>query len=574
MFVSTSPEHKSFARDCLGPVSDDTMTLSHGYIDMNNTFQSFSMFIYIRECYNLLFENVITRSRINQKSFSHGPKTPFILGTPGIGKSLMRMYFCHRLLGLSQEQNRGAYIIFQKGSGDKYTYIVRKLVSDVQAELLIYKSSDSVVLSKFIDEWEQAESLVVSLVDVSEGIYIPNGYTTPRANHTIYFSSPNDILFEKADRTGKESRGFDVFMPVWSLEELQKAAALVVPLLNSALIEERYHEFGGVARVVLGNDAAVNEARMKLNDRIENLKNEPKKFLDVFFRSKKAGDDSEFIKTKSLFSTKFSQALLHVTTENGKFDEPTYRWASPRIASKAASHLLCLNADVADQYINSCSLSGGVKGELVERIWLDRFKLACCVNSESNLMTVKALGDATIISGVELHSLLTNIKHLEEEWYLKEPMKDGLTAAIERVKNKNWQAGSAILLRSLTFSLDAIDAILVIKYKKGVLVLYLQATLSSRHPTDGARAAESQDSLMSIASSLKAKSALLFLVPKHRYLDFTRQTIAITNTDGLPQYAVLPGITLSKKEATKAAEKYAKRKVDGKESSSKKRRTK
>ena len=566
MFLSTFLPHKLFARDCLEPVTNDTMRFSHGYIDMNNTFQSCFMSIYIRECYNTLFDYVITRAQINQLTFSHGPKTPFILGTPGIGKSLLRMYFCHRLLGLSQEQNRDAFIIFQKGSGDKYTYVVRKLVSNVQAELLVYESCDSIIVSA-IKKWEQAGSLVVSLVDVSEGIYMINGYTTPRANYTIYFSSPNDTLFAKADRVGKESRGFDVFMPVWSLEELQKAAPLVVPLLNPAFIEKRFHEFGGVARVVLGNELAVSEAQIKLSDRIEKLKIEPKLFLETFFRSKKAGDESDLIKTKSLFSTNFSQALLHITSEDGLVDAPTYRWASPGIVSKVASHLLFQNADVADQYING-NYSGGVKGELVERIWFDRFKLACCVESESNLMTVKALGDV-VIPDAEIRSLLTGIKHLEEEWYLKEPMKDGLTSAIERVKNKKWQAGRAILLRSLTFSLDAIDAILVVKHKKSALVLYLQVTLSDRHPTDGVCAAVFLESLISIAETLETESALLFLVPKHRYTELTRQKVAVTHSDGLPQYAVLPGTSLSKKEAKKA-ETFAKCKVDEKDSSSKK----
>ena len=538
-----------FANSCLAPLTINVvMKFGQGYIDMNNNFRFEPINIYLRECYPQIFENVSKRAGL----FQLGVSKQFILGTPGIGKSLLRMYFCHRLLALSQVQSRNAFIIFQKGKGDKYTYVVRKLESSVQAELLIYPDTDIMSLSKSIKRWETTGSIVVSLVDVSEGNYLLSGYSSPRANHSVYFSSPNDKLFAEADRVGKESQGVDLYMPVWSLEELQKAAPLVVPLVTYKQVELMYNEFGGVARVALGGEIAVIEARAKLNDRVEEFKVNPKLFIDAVFQSKIAGEKSGPTKSKNLLPANISQAFLHVTSKDLAFQEPFYQWASPVILAQVASHLLFMNANAADQYIND-DYSGGAKGELVERLWLDRFKLACCARSESNLMTIKVLGNDAVISPVDMHRLLTGIKCIQEVWHLKDSMKEGLEVAIKQVNVKVWQGDSAILLRSLSSSLDAIDAILVIKRGRRALVLYLQVTLAAHHPINGVRATVFLENLIQIAKVGKAESALLFLVPKHRFTEFTRQTVDVVSADSLTQYAILPGALLNDKEAKKAA---------------------
>ena len=104
---------------------------------------------------------------------------------------------------------------------------------------------------------------------------------------------------------------------------------------------------------------------------------------------------------------------------------------------------------------------------------------------------------------------------------------------------------NAILLRPHEFTMMAIDGIIITRLDSKICIFYLQATIAENHPTSE-RAAAYLNSLAANCSS-DIFQALVFILPKHRFESWTRQTVLGVSVS-LPQYAILPGARLSGSE--------------------------
>ena len=521
----SDPAYIQFAQNCAIDFvpARKLLEFPQGCIDMDNTLNPANKKIFIRSCYAPLFEQALNASNIKQPL--KRPVSPFILGTPGCGKSLFRMYFCHRLLDMANTQKKDVYILFQKANADvrnKSVFVVRKLVSDGNATTLTYRPEATSQLSADVNTWEHQDAIVISLIDVSQGKYLTVAVGT---KYNCYFSSPNRELTKDKDRL-KTRSVIDLYMGLWLLSEAKEANHILQLGILDSDIEYRFFKFGGSARAILENPALAEEY---LKDALIKIGlNAPLSTL--------------LCKSETDFASEFSHSIFHVTSVSPNFTIAQFQWASTPIKQMVAEIALKKMTHELEGIMNSPEIPLGTKGEMVEALWFERFVLATQSDSKENMMTVNDFSSlsASLVKESDLSKCLTSFTVIKIRWGSKNVMLEALQKALVDIRTE----AHPILLRPQEFDMMAIDGIIVMRLNDRICVLYLQATIRKEHPTS-INAAKYLDSLIAICSA-DIFQALVFIVPKHRFDDWARQIVHGKGASStLPQYAILPGTRLS-----------------------------
>ena len=173
--------------------------------------------------------------------------THALSGTPGIGKSRIVMYLCIRILQVVAEKQD---IVYQQS--DVFFRYCRN------GDVFMLKNGPS----------------VMDLITKSSTFYIIDGnMAKPLLSTclTFFVSSPRNDKFQN---WCKQQKTTPLYLPVWTLEELETCHPECYPDLSSKDLHSRFRRYGGIARTVfwtMGDvpsiDAAVNEsnARKSIN---------------------------------------------------------------------------------------------------------------------------------------------------------------------------------------------------------------------------------------------------------------------------------------------------------------------
>jgi hypothetical protein len=196
--------------------------------------------LYIRKCYQDVFDLLIQHLNLKMKSFA-------ISGTPGIGKSLFFVYILYRLMNdfrtktLSLKPNR---IVYHRAN--EYTCF------DLEKQ--------SVTRTTMLDAG--------GLVRDHATLYIVDGQTTPMSSSCIvlFISSPRSAQYKEFV---KQKMAKEWYFPVWTLAELQTCQRYCYPDLSIEILKKRYQVCGGVARFVFHKDYSIpvpKKMKSALND--------------------------------------------------------------------------------------------------------------------------------------------------------------------------------------------------------------------------------------------------------------------------------------------------------------------
>lgn len=215
--------------------ADRVLRFPDGAMDMNKMNPRLKA-IYCRGVYRDLYKQLVNGQE----------EQSYVLGQPGIGKSLFRVYVAHKLA----RQHGDCNMLFQKCSNENCPILVVKKRGTQLTALSFKRSAYDKVQSLVDGAWKGVRS--ISLVDVSYGMTQPPVDT----DRTIYFSSPNEKILRGEKERSKDMRFRTYYMPLWTLEELKAANKALKANLDAMKVEERFYKYGGVGRAVFGKTSA------------------------------------------------------------------------------------------------------------------------------------------------------------------------------------------------------------------------------------------------------------------------------------------------------------------------------
>ncbi|GIQ80310.1 hypothetical protein KIPB_001087 [Kipferlia bialata] len=226
----SSAQHNMYATACATLPLDQygvTVTFTGGTIDMDNEIDSDAERVFLRPCYERIINALIRTSHIGPQMQPPTGKhrKAFVLGTPGTGKTVCRNVACAALVQQCISHHASAHIIFQKASGASRleTPVVHVSAGGEVSGSLVGASEE--ILGPMVAKWQRQGDLVVSLIDVSEGRYRRN---VTKTKVEWYFSHPDESLIKNKDRL-KSHHNNDMWMPLWTLKELQTAREGLFP---------------------------------------------------------------------------------------------------------------------------------------------------------------------------------------------------------------------------------------------------------------------------------------------------------------------------------------------------------
>jgi hypothetical protein len=464
----STAKDKQFAQDCavVYDAKTNVMGFSGGLIGMNNDYSN-PRSVFIRSCYGPLFEKILAKAGLTADAIPSRAAPIYILGTPGVGKSFMRPYCCHRLLSLAAATGKSVYILFQK-VGKRAFVVVKE--SAAEPTTIVFPSEHLDHLRAQVSLWEQAGALVVSLVDVSEGRI--DLVSLVETKQVWYFSSPNESLMKSADRRKDGCfQAVDLYMPVWTLEELLECNTVLELGISVPEIVRLYARYGGSARAVLEDP---DEAERLAVDRLAEVKTAQ-------------GPDALLRLPEKDLATRASHTFFHVSAtpdEGGwDFESPIYFWASNLATHRVAAAALANKDQSVIGIMNDTSVASVSKGFLIEALWFERFRLATRARSKDNQMGLKKLTskarskarlpapDPTVLCAG-----LKRIPKIEEQYHPKDKMQ----AALEEVITNFRHDSTAQLLIPFESDMKAVDGILVFWLDSSPCVLFLQVPYTSQ----------------------------------------------------------------------------------------------
>eukprot|EP00657_Telonema_sp_P-1_P010031 TRINITY_DN432_c0_g2_i1.p1 TRINITY_DN432_c0_g2~~TRINITY_DN432_c0_g2_i1.p1 ORF type:complete len:413 (+),score=73.16 TRINITY_DN432_c0_g2_i1:200-1438(+) len=399
----------------------------------------------------------------------------------------------------------------------------------------MYGLNDIPQLITNVKGWQRSGELVVTLADVSDGM--SENLSAP-TKYIWYFSSPNRDLLNRPDRR-KPNSECEVYMPLQSLAELidmrdKLKLSNARYDISSEELKERASKYGNVPRWVFDNpQEAEARATRKLGEALftGNLSITLK--LDV-------ADIAQYA----------SHTFFHVTVQKSAdrdwdFKCPSYQWASTFALHRVAQAALEEIDDKILAEINKSVHAGSVKGFLIEALWFERFVAASKAGQQGNKMSLKQFGTKGRLEhpdGAELLKLLKNMDNLRDMYCSKHDMACTLANEIKIMK-----PGTQLLVISHESDMMAIDGVLVCMVDEVFKVLFLQATINNKHPTNEA-ATTYLDSLIKAIQEMSARRrrkfqwGLVFILPEHRYDIWKAQTVhSPSEASKLMQFALMPG---------------------------------
>ena len=107
---------------------------------------------------------------------------------------------------------------------------------------------------------------VMNLVTISSTFYIIDGHMAEPVDSkclTLFMSSPRNHMFQD---WCKEQTTYPLYLPVWTLEELETCHPECYPDLSSENLESRYLRYGGVPRTVFWTHGELPSIDGTIND--------------------------------------------------------------------------------------------------------------------------------------------------------------------------------------------------------------------------------------------------------------------------------------------------------------------
>ncbi len=580
-----------FAQRCLelsktALAARSVLEFPDGVLDMRNSINTEQRSIFVRDCYEPLFdwccrELLLSDQRHSSEmaprnasepsgsapvvgSFSHGPPVQhplnvkhrakvFVLGTPGVGKSMFRTYVFIRLLAIARTlTNKQKYIfVFQKHGIDAMVAVYTL----AQDSLQCYTFPHGLDLGKFCQRFQADESIVVSLADVSYGLW--RSSIQPRIEWL--FSSPNAKLLNDSE-IAKECIRTMACMPLWSLEELQYARAklgLRATLLDAereflemgvdttteeGVVTLRYCLYGGSIRRVLSKP---EDAVLQLQEVLSSYSEDHRKISD--------NADRDIVAT-----VRDRIAVRDLADEYWKAGVPNFSWwkARNRACSRYVASRFALAVLISmDDSFNAIFLRNGIPSVIgfeAECLLLARLMMSARVPAGSNVWLLRHLPargcSVTTPMTEQLQRCINTFPgKLSLEIMPHAMLCTRLAALLERQATADdATAGPCVLLLPLEWNAPAIDGILVSRVVESgrwiPCVFLLQATISQRHPVNGAKSLRFLNELVAACAEKSAICGLVFLVPYHLYDSFQHQTIEDADlSQRTPQYALSLG---------------------------------
>jgi hypothetical protein len=542
-----APEHiQTFAKALAVKFDPKQKVLAceSGMPDMFNEWEPNRKGIFIRECYGKLYD--LAREE---------KKNTFILGNPGVGKSLFRLYVAHRQLN---DVKGDLYLVLQKSDApDKPScpsLVVRRVGGVVSA--LIFSDHDD--LKRFCKLWVKGPHTLVALVDVSHG-----NLSAPRlCDRRWFFSSPNPAITDDMewDKPANPPRRY--YMPLWPLEELQRArVALHITTTTETEIEQLFELFGGSARATLEHG------------------NKGHEFLEKALRTVETkGLHAALFDDTGALTSNASHSLFEVEATDD-FKAGSRRWVSSYVKARIAAIVMQHHTDEARSILTKTTDNSGYRGQLIEDLMLQQLFLASHASAAAinfSLRQTRLSGGAGV-SGLELPVLTAELGRIapvvvsasgaaeqtysERRFSPKRLMAEAVVRAVLDVSQRPQH--SAVFLHPYEPDMKGIDGVIVVRLDGvGVGVIYVQITCAPTHPM-GAGAAKFvgelvQGAASAVPAAMHLRGCLLYAVTDNRYETFGTQQIdgasaAARSVRSLPQFVCCLGRTPKANDHTLAA---------------------
>ena len=300
--------------------------------------------VYIRPCYVDLYDQLRTSAEA------------VMLGTPGVGKSTAILYFLWRLLNdkaitasstdveNTSDLSRLTWIIYQPQQKDVTRFVFNTLRRTVQsctvvASLVPPPSADNVRL------------------EVYDGV-TPGWTLSSRYRRAWLISSPRKAVWST---WAKHVNADPTYMPVFSLDELQRCRELCFPKLPATTVELLHDRWGGSARYVLERSSASKQVKLVQSVEAGARSADLSRIMHIVL----AGDGD------NLKHGEAPHALLHLMVMPNKL--PHAMFASDYCRDLVVSTWTEQGQDAVRNFIMAAegeSPLGSVRGHLFERIAL------------------------------------------------------------------------------------------------------------------------------------------------------------------------------------------------------------
>ena len=183
--------------------------------------------MYVRHCYEQLFQIIDTDW---DKTNSHF----LLLGTPGIGKSYFLYYVAWKLLTKLRTSMKPFKVIVQSGSEGGCHFLCS--AGTIFKNSINVKEVDDSTVHKHL-----ADANNYYLIDSSLPHFTPNA-------KTLLVSYPDPKLYDYYDRHSVVKK---LYMPTWSLGELEIARRNIYTLCDETAFYANFEKLGGVPRFIL-----------------------------------------------------------------------------------------------------------------------------------------------------------------------------------------------------------------------------------------------------------------------------------------------------------------------------------
>ena len=263
-------------------------------------------------------------------------KNDYILvtGTPGVGKTLFSFYVIYRLL----KDVPGASVLY----------------ASAKASYAVYLEGNNIAVKN--DQHEFPEYATYYVFDCGDGSTMKIDIKAAKASgKAIVFSSPNTSHYKEYIKScicSSQRKGVTVYMPTWSLMELQFCRRHLFSGISSKMLERRYNHWGGIARAIF-NKSQINEEH----------------FLQGVIATNSLKDIMKLATSLNASQFDVSHKILHLHVEKDNYEDPIVTFASKWVAQQVynqAEHDSVLSLTNLMSHAAKCAPLKGLCGQTFE----------------------------------------------------------------------------------------------------------------------------------------------------------------------------------------------------------------
>ena len=484
--TDSSDEHKFWSEVCSKSITDNVLSLGNGakFVDRENSMAKLDK-IYIRQSYIEIIDLII-----NQKDCANAVVT----GTPGTGKTTLRNYFVHKLIGNLRVKGGKLCIIMDKSPGDFHQVHMFEASCETDIDdsftwtartALKGTAMQYIIKNKF-----PHDCTVWILLDVS------NGDSTSRVQvnkgRTVMFTSPN----EKAYKEFIKQDCLMYYLPLWSKGEA--TAARSTTAVTKTIFEERWKMFPGIARVLFASGEEFQLYKKRVSDAVNTLD------AQVNFNQLGSSDSTDSI----------VHLLFYLDVVDGEkpnsFGKASLIIGSNYIKTLVLERLSVQVHNDLNKVMNdmrSCTVNS-LKGMVLEPLAL---KL---LGSSQWNFAVTQLG--TQSGGCQLEKILffeiARVVNCSND-----------TNFLQMMTEERGNTDNVMLIPHDGF--PVVDAVAIMGSGEKRHYLLLQVTVAMLHAVDGKEAVKMLKKLISNAGGIE-RCALVYVLPNNHYFSsFKKQTL-------------------------------------------------